>query len=161
MRRLTVAAATVTGLTAAVLVLRGRYVAVRVVGTSMEPTLRPGQQVLVRRTGVAGLRHGDLVVLPFPAHLPERPDNPPWLIKRVVALPGDPAPVDRVPALRWAGHRVVPPRRLVLLGDNPAGSLDSRRIGYFSSDRLLGVVVRPATAGAGAGSEAGTAAGNG
>jgi signal peptidase I len=142
MTRIGAAGLAVAGLLTGILVLRRRYVAVRVIGNSMEPTLRPGQQVLVRRTGAAGLRRGDLVVLPFPPDLPQRDDNPPWLIKRVIALPGDPVPFDRVPGLRRSGDRFVPPQRLVLLGDNPAGSLDSRRVGYFRADRLLGVVVR-------------------
>jgi signal peptidase I len=31
---------------------------------------------------------------------------------------------------------------LVLLGDNPDWSYDSRQFGYFPAERLLGVVVR-------------------
>jgi signal peptidase I len=31
---------------------------------------------------------------------------------------------------------------LVLLGDNPAASFDSRQAGFFPAERLLGAVVR-------------------
>ena len=37
---------------------------------------------------------------------------------------------------------VVPPDLLVLFGDNAAASYDSRQVGYFPADRLLGVAVR-------------------
>jgi len=77
---------------------------------------------------------------------PPRPEaarpNRAWIVTRVAAAPGDPIPRDRVEALRAApGHR-VPAGRMVLLGDNPEVSHDSRRSGYYTTDRLLGVVVR-------------------
>jgi signal peptidase I len=56
-----------------------------------------------------------------------------WLVKRLAAGPGEPAPDD---------DRVVPADRMVLLGDNPAHSTDSRQVGYFAASDLLGVVVR-------------------
>jgi signal peptidase I len=40
-----------------------------------------------------------------------------------------------------AGHTTVPDGRLIVLGDNPAKSVDSRRLGYIPGDRLLGVVI--------------------
>lgn len=58
-----------------------------------------------------------------------------WVIKRIAALPGDPAP----PGL--AGP-AVPAGMVALLGDNPPQSLDSRDFGYVPVDRLYGVVVR-------------------
>jgi signal peptidase I len=39
-------------------------------------------------------------------------------------------------------ERLVPPGKLVLLGDNPEWSYDSRQVGYFPGERLLGIVVR-------------------
>jgi signal peptidase I len=66
-------------------------------------------------------------------------------VKRAAAVPGDPIPAE-VPALRTASQRVVPAGHLVLLGDNRAHSHDSRSLGYYRADRLLGVVslvVRP------------------
>ncbi len=55
-----------------------------------------------------------------------------WMIKRVVAVPGDPAPA--LPALPRGADGRVPPGQLVLLGDNSqpastrASSATSRRI---------------------------------
>jgi signal peptidase I len=66
---------------------------------------------------------------PSPPHWPGRSRD--WMIKRVAALPGD---------LTAKGDR-VPPGKFVVLGDNPAGSYDSRVFGYCPADRLLGVVV--------------------
>jgi signal peptidase I len=120
--------------------LRARYVAVRVEGASMEPTLHTGDWVLVRRSGVDRVRRDQIVVF-------EHPDrgaagDPPWLIKRTVAVPGDDVPRDRVPALRHNEERHVPAGALVVLGDNSSASFDSRQAGYFSGDTLLGIVVR-------------------
>ncbi|MEU5725857.1 S26 family signal peptidase [Micromonospora sp. NPDC047738] len=36
----------------------------------------------------------------------------------------------------------MPYGRVVVLGDNPRRSLDSRQSGYVTTDRLLGVVLR-------------------
>ncbi|MET9295509.1 S26 family signal peptidase [Streptomyces sp. NPDC003077] len=63
-----------------------------------------------------------------------------WIIKRVAAAPGDPVPRASVPALATAPEERVPPGRLVLLGDNPGASLDSRQYGYFPIARVLGTV---------------------
>jgi signal peptidase I len=65
-----------------------------------------------------------------------------WLLKRVVAVPGDPLPRDHIPALRDTPESLVPQGYLIVLGDNPPASLDSRHFGYLPRDRLLGVVVR-------------------
>lgn len=42
-----------------------------------------------------------------------------------------------------AGDARVPAGKLVVLGDNPESSMDSRSLGYVPGDRLLGVVTRP------------------
>ena len=119
--------------------LRRSYVLVAVSGRSMEPTLRNGQRVLARRVGLRRLRHGDVVVLYPPAG---GPHGDGLVIKRVLALPGDPVPRARVPKLRDLPDERVPPRQLVVLGDNPGWSMDSRQLGLFPADRLLGVVPR-------------------
>jgi signal peptidase I len=127
--------------------LRSSLVAVRVVGISMQPTLLEGERVLVRRTTTAAVRRGQLVVFAQPQLYPGRPspDHPPWLIKRVVALPGDPAPRDFLPGSGISAESVVPPGKLVVLGDNRDHSFDSRRIGYIDGDTMLGVVLRRMT----------------
>jgi signal peptidase I len=128
--------AVVAGLAA--VLLRRRFVVVRVDGKSMEPTLHGGDRVLVRRAGVATVRSGTVVVLEPPSPV----DGVRWLVKRAVALPGDPVPRDTVPALRHVPERLVPNDCIVVLGDNTARSFDSREAGYFPAATLLGVVIR-------------------
>lgn len=115
-------------------VLRTRLVRVTVHGDSMTPTLRHGQRVLVRRT--AALGRGDLVVF-------RRPRDPTraWMIKRVAAAPGDPVPRTEVPNLWGRAEALVPTGRIVVLGDNPAVSYDSRQFGYVPVEAVLGVVL--------------------
>jgi signal peptidase I len=140
------------GVALAVLRVRRRYLVVTVQGESMLPAYRPGERVLVRRTPPGSLRPGQVVVLSGFAHA--RPGErrreahqqlgagPGWIIKRVAAVPGDPVPRDTVPALRTEPGTLVPDGRLVVLGDNPDHSLDSRQSGYQMADRLFGVVLR-------------------
>jgi signal peptidase I len=142
--------------------LRWRLVAVTVRGSSMEPTYREGDRVLVDRAHVLSV--GQVVVVEGPVvakaeqpahgllwrHPPVRPRSRPdavsgrsWLIKRVAAVPGDPVPRDRVPALSSTREDRVPHGKVVLVGDNPDASFDSRQAGYFPAERLLGAVLRP------------------
>jgi signal peptidase I len=126
------AGATVVG---TLLRLRRTYVVITVNGDSMSPTYRPGDRVLVRRARV--VRRGQCVVFA------EEPTGPPhdWVLKRVAAAPGDSVPRD-LPALRAVTGARVPAGHLVVLGDNPAQSYDSRHHGYVTLERLLGVVSR-------------------
>lgn len=129
-----IGAAAATGL---LLAVRRRYTAVTVVGLSMEPALRHGDRVLVRRTPGRRLRVADVVVArPGPVSIPGRGG---WLVKRVAAVPGD-----AVPGCVRArvGVPVVPAGALVLLGDNAAVSTDSRDLGFFDATRPLGRVTR-------------------
>ncbi|MFL6076543.1 MAG: S26 family signal peptidase [Mycobacteriales bacterium] len=129
-------------------VLARRLVAVTVSGTSMQPTYRDGERVIARRGGSP--RVGQVVVVEEPAVTGEWVDPPlpstapgrevaarRWMIKRVVAVAGDRTrQVGRLPG------GVVPPGALVLLGDNRRGSFDSRDVGYFPVERVLGIVAR-------------------
>ncbi len=130
-------------LAVAVLVLaRRRYLVTTVDGPSMEPALRCGDRLLVRKT--RRLRKGQIAVFAFPDR-PRAGSDPPrqLLIKRVVAVPGD-----RVsaawggPGLRDLSGLAVPPGSFVMLGDNRATSWDSRHYGLVGRDRLTGVVIR-------------------
>ncbi|MFI9596340.1 S26 family signal peptidase [Nonomuraea sp. NPDC052265] len=163
------AAGCVLGASAAVAVrLRRRYVVITVAGVSMEPAYRDGDRVLVRRTPLAAVRRGQVVLLSgsltemwpemaaeaalatdprAPAGrsaAPEPADEPFRVIKRATAVPGDPVPRE-VAALPRAPGRVVPEGCLVVLGDNAAASRDSRHFGYVPARWLVGVVVRRIT----------------
>ncbi|GAB1646590.1 S26 family signal peptidase [Krasilnikovia sp. MM14-A1259] len=134
--------------------LSRRLVMVTVRGHSMEPMFQEGDRVLVRRHQTPV--RGQVVVIEQPRH--GRPAEPPgptvgaaeisarwWLIKRVAAAPGDPVPRDRFPALTDIPGDRVPPGKVILLGDNPQASVDSRQTGYFPVERVLGVLVGPAS----------------
>ena len=142
---------------------RHRFVVVTVRGQSMLPTFADGQRLLVRRCAPAAVAVGDVVVFAdsrdadrdrlaaererlVAAGVPALPPPPwrgsEWLVKRVAAVPGDPVPRATVPALAGVDHDVVPAGALVVLGDNAAGSDDSRRYGYVPANRLVGTVLR-------------------
>jgi signal peptidase I len=159
------AAALAGGLLAAggsVLWARRRYLVTTVDGPSMEPTLRSGDRLLVRRT--RRVRTGQIVVVriqpptldaPPPDHEPPDHESPAsgqavtplhpdgrLFVKRAIAVSGDPVPTERVPSLRVASPMTVPPGALVVLGDNPATSWDSRDYGFVRPDQLVGVAIR-------------------
>ena len=94
---------------------RRRRFAIR--GASMEPTLRDGDEVLVdlRAYRRAGPATGDLVLVRHPFQTDLK------IVKRVEAVLAD--------------------GRLVLRGDNPGESTDSRSYGAVAPDRALGRVV--------------------
>lgn len=121
--------------------------------TSMEPTLCPGDRVLVDLwdPDLGDLTRGDLVAL-----RPGRSEVP--VVKRVVGLPGDEVAI-RDALLYVNGHRVdepyvdhksidalfygpvvVPADRFLVLGDARATSIDSRAYGPVPADRLIGTV---------------------
>jgi signal peptidase I len=119
--------------------LRGRYMAVTVLGSSMAPTYRNGDRVLVRRG--SAVEPGQVVVLEE-SGFRSTESHRSWIIKRVIATPGDPVPRDRIPALTAAPEDYVPAGTLVLLGDNPESSVDSRQLGYYSGENIAGTVLR-------------------
>ncbi|WP_433350481.1 S26 family signal peptidase [Micromonospora sp. CA-111912] len=130
--------------------LRRHFVAVTVRGTSMLPAYGDGDRVLVRRAGTPAV--GQVVVVERPAHgwrLPPLPRgasaaviaNRIWMIKRVAAVAGDPMPHGLPAPPDGPGGRSVPRDRLVLLGDNRADSVDSRQLGLFPTERVLGAVL--------------------
>ncbi|WP_200926664.1 S26 family signal peptidase [Sphaerimonospora mesophila] len=141
---------------ATLVTLRRRLAVITVEGRSMEPALRSGDRVLVRRVPLGRVRRGDIVVIAQPEPAPRhpatvggRPDRGvrdiaqgSWVIKRAAALPGDPVPAPVAAAVSAAPGSPVPAGRLVALGDNAALSFDSRTHGYYSGDRVLGVVLR-------------------
>jgi signal peptidase I len=131
--------------------LRWRLRIVTVTGDSMQPTLVPGDRLLVRRTPLARVRTGDIVVHAYPnrgefASSEVAGDN--WLIKRAVAVPGDPVPASVAATLSVRPGSPVRDGALIAIGDNRDASFDSRTFGYVLASELLGVVLRPIRNGA-------------
>lgn len=126
------------------LCVRRRFLTATVCGDSMEPTLRPGDRLLVRRT--KRVRAGQLVVFLYPG-MPQSDPVPEGdrtlLVKRAVAVPGDRVPAEwKYPDVQKVAGTVVPPGSLVVLGDNPATSWDSRFFGFLPRERFVGVAIR-------------------
>jgi signal peptidase I len=144
---LTCALAMIAVFLVSTVLVRRRIVVVTVSGTSMTPTLHPGERLLVRRCGITALKVGDIVVLEPPrvpvshevtvlARLPMRTQ---WHNKPHPPLPGDPIP----PLAQEAAGtlRAVPDGTLIVLGDNNASN-DSRLNGPYPADRILGIALR-------------------
>lgn len=100
----------------------------RVEGGSMRPTLEAGELVLVAPARLAGVRHGDVVVVPDPRDRDRR------TIKRVAGLPGE-----RVGTA--VGELRAGVGQLIVLGDDPTASTDSRTYGPVAVADVLAVVV--------------------
>ena len=102
----------------------------RVVGASMAPALRSGDLVLVSRTTYHRRppRRGEVVAF-RPAALGGRA-----LVKRLAGLPHETVELE-------GGRRQLGADEFFLLGDQPADSLDSRRLGPVRRAELLGPVI--------------------
>lgn len=128
------------------LIAHWRFAVVLVTGMSMEPSLRAGDRLIMRRGDAGKIRVGTVVVMRTrgsdrPPGLPgEAPPSaqPDLAVKRVAALPGDAVPEsvrERTP-----GASTVPEGMVVLLADHPAGA-DSRVWGFVPAKQILGPVI--------------------
>ncbi len=100
------------GVVAARAILVRRVGRVEVLGESMQPTLQPGDRLIVLRTPRA--RPGQLVAVPDPRQ-PSR-----TVIKRVASISDD---------------------TMTVLGDNPSASTDSRTFGPVGRSAIRGRAV--------------------
>ena len=93
---------------------------VEVAGSSMEPTLRPGDWLVATRAG--RVHRGCVVVL-------RHPERDLALVKRAVSLPGD-----------FVGERALGVDEYLVLGDNEAASTDGRAFGPVGRNAIEGIV---------------------
>ena len=141
----------------------------RVPSNSMVPTLQRGDRVLVDRNSRFGdVERGDLIVFRASAERPDgttfnaragADDSDAFIIKRVLALPGDSiqggqqriaidnAEVLDEPYARWGnddssfGPESVPDGTVWVMGDNRAHSVDSRQYGTVPRVAFVGKAV--------------------
>jgi signal peptidase I len=125
---------------------------IRVDGSSMEPTLRSGEFVIVNKLAykIGNPSRGDIVVF----HFPRDPEQE--YIKRIVGLPGDQVKISqgRVyvndqlvdepfiaanPA--YEGNWSVPESQLFVLGDNRNNSSDSHNWGTVPKEYVVGKAI--------------------
>jgi signal peptidase I len=123
---------------------------------SMEPTLKPGDRVLVNKLSyqLHGIHRGDIVVFKRP---PSEAEDPAIkdLIKRVIGLPGDTIEAreglvylnGKLLSEPYLPHgtlttslpmRVVPSGQYFVMGDNRSNSKDSRFIGPIAGHLIVG-----------------------
>jgi signal peptidase I len=138
---LIVAGALVT-VAAGLTLARQRYLVVTVRGRSMEPTLRDGERVLVRRRPVSRIPRDEIIVMASASAAPSEPGDGRYRIKRIVARPRDPVPTALANDLGLPQGATVPENGILVLGDNSQHSHDSRQGGFYSRDQVIGVVLR-------------------
>lgn len=122
---------------------------VRVENISMEPTLQPGEFILVNKLAyrLGDVTHGDVVIFHYPLNPSED------YIKRVIGLPGDVVTVKdgqvtvngstvTEPYIMAPPHYnnswTVPEGQLFVLGDNRNSSSDSHNWGFVPYENLVG-----------------------
>jgi signal peptidase I len=107
-------------------VARRRFVLVTLNGGSMEPTYRHGDRLIARRVSRSGrYRRGDVIVVRQPSDAPRVPNDPGQLVKRIIAVPGDPIPSPITLSHARTSSCRVPERSYLLRGDNQTGSKGS------------------------------------
>lgn len=122
---------------------------VRVENISMEPTLQPGEFILVNKLAyrLGSVSHGDVVIFHYPLNPIED------YIKRVIGLPGDVVKVENGQVLvngnpmnepyimappHYNNSWTVPAGQFFVLGDNRNSSSDSHNWGFVPLENLVG-----------------------
>lgn len=122
---------------------------VRVENISMEPTLQPGEFILVNKLAyrLGDFHRGDVVVF----HYPLNPNED--YIKRVIGLPGEEVVIENgkvhingqaldetyeAAPPQYAGRWTVPENQIFVLGDNRNQSSDSHSWGFVPKDYVVG-----------------------
>lgn len=128
-----------------------------VVGPSMEPTLRPGDRIIVNKIvyKIGDVSRGDIIV--FERRDTKRED----LVKRVIGEPGDTVSIKncvtyvngeplREPYISKSAEATcqgedmrafyVPSNHYFVMGDNRSVSMDSRKFGAITRDQIQGRV---------------------
>lgn len=111
---------------------------VQIKGESMEPTLQPGDRLLISKAYwlVGDITQNDIAVF-------RNPEGGEPLIKRVIGLGGDPINFEVAPT-SWSiqrGEYRVPEGTYYAVGDNRPVSEDSRNLGPFDTGSVIGKVV--------------------
>jgi len=134
-----------------VIIIKAFFVSpIRVSGDSMDSTLKNNDVMILNKIGyrLNGVKRFDFVVVDY---------NGRYLIKRVIGLPGDTLKVinnklfineeyvdepyldkDTV-TMTFFIEEKIPDGEYFLMGDNRGSSLDSRELGTFSEDEILGI----------------------
>ena len=110
----------------------------------MTPTLNDGDRVIVRRRRNRTCSKGDVIVFRTPKTVmvdEEASLSPPWRVKRVLAIGGDPVPDWMRESEHDCDDELVPPGFLVVHGDNPR-SEDSRHLGYIDVRSVIAIIDR-------------------
>ncbi|GAE25748.1 signal peptidase I [Halalkalibacter wakoensis JCM 9140] len=135
------------------------FTSYEVQGESMSPNVFDGERFIVNKMGYGFVEPDRFDLIVF--HANEEEDY----IKRVIGLPGDrisyrddvlyvndepieePFLTERIEEHQWGAYtndfaipEVVPDGHVFVLGDNRPNSLDSRRIGFISTDQIVGKV---------------------
>lgn len=128
------------------------FVLDKVVGDSMNPTLKDGDTLILRRYNLDGIGNGDIIV--FTTKMYEN-DH---LIKRVIAKSGDTIEIQGTKVFLngteyeesytaehtnefYTGEFEIPEGYFYVMGDNRDESSDSRDFGLVSVDEVVGVAL--------------------
>ena len=118
--------------------LSKKFTTIEVDGTSMVPTLKDHEKVLVSKAYwfIGAIRDKDIIVI-------KDPGGPGVIIKRVVRVAGEDLPAYWRPreASVLAPHYFIPENQVFVMGDNRPVSEDSRMFGPVDMSQVIGKVV--------------------